>query len=194
MPNNVQQYHVSGEAAISVGTGADGALEVLGISRDGVSIQIIQKERPIKSDVGGSESAVEYQRMGEEAFIDLTLVAWKEDILRKVRNRPFKLPNNAPFAPADGVAIPRGPLLGTGGGLFAVGIGAFYEDPWYFFNCKVFGQPQSVTVGTVNSEYKLRFHAFVFVPGDITSITGMATADYPRLFSHSLLNGGVLAG
>lgn len=186
MPNDVMQYHVSGEAPISVGTGVEGALEVLGISRDGVSIQILQRERAIKSDVGGSEVAVDYQRMGMEAFLDITLVSWKETVLRKLRNRPFVYPDGVVLNPAEGQGVPNGQLLGQSGGYFPVYIGAFFEDTWLFPTCKLLGQPQSVTVGTVASEYKLRFHGIVHIPGSIVSLTGLPSNQLRHLYERSL--------
>jgi hypothetical protein len=186
MPNNVQQYHVSGEAPISVGTGSAGALEVLGVSKDGVTINEVFKERASMSDVGGSESPVDFQDMGSEAYIDLTLIAWTENILRKLRNRPYVQPNGTVFTPGDGVAVPRGQLLGTNGRAFSCAIGAQYEDPWLFTTCKILGQPFSVRAGTNQMECKIRLHAWVFIPGNLTSLAALATNALPKLYQRSL--------
>lgn len=186
MPNNVQQYRVSGEAPISVGTGSAGALEVLGVSESGVTIDIVQHEEPIYSDVGGSRSPVDFKRMGEEAVITMRLISWHELIRRKLENRPFIYPDTTSFTPGDGVAVPRGQLLATNGGAIPLAIGAQFEDPWYFTTTKVLGQPRRVTLGTNQTVWDLRFFAWVYIPGNLTSLTGLSTSALPRLYSRVL--------
>jgi hypothetical protein len=186
MANNVQQYRVSGEAPISVGTGSAGALETLGVSESGVTIEIIEREEPIYTDVGGAQAPVDFKRMGHEALISLRLISWHELIRRKLESRPFVYPNTTVFTPDEGVAVPRGQLLASNGGAFSLAVAAQFEDPWFFPTTKIMGQPRRVTLGTNQTVWDLRFYAWVFIPGNLTSLTGLASASLPRLYSRAI--------
>jgi hypothetical protein len=188
MSNSVVKDHVSGEAPISVGTATAGALEVLGLSVDGVEIQLLQVENPVMADIGGNQLPVDFQHMGEQAFVTVTLSRWNEDVLRKIRSRPFTLgiPAVAQATPADGLARPRGQLIGAGGAAFKLVISAQYEDPWHFYTTKIVGSPQPFKVGTVVTNYQLRFHAWTFIPGNLVSLNGLTAANLPKLYDRAL--------
>lgn len=186
MANNAQEYRVNGEAPISVGTGSAYALEVLGVSEAGVSIEIVEHEEPVYSDVGGSRAPVDFKRMGREAFIGARLISWNETIFRKCWNRPFIYPNASSHTPGDGVEVPRGQLIGSAGGYFPLAIAGQFEDPWYFFYTKMLGQPKRVTLGTNQLAWDVRFHAWVFIAGTATALTTLSTSALPKLFQRSI--------
>lgn len=177
--------YVSGECPISVGTGTSDALEWLGTSEDGVSIEVNTYDDAIMTDVGGSQVPVDFQRMGQDCIIRVTIVDVVDSVMRKIANRRLTLPDASVHSPAEGVAVPRGTLIGQGGQAFKLSIAAQWEDPFYFPTVKLLGA-RSFTVGTKMTKWKMVFQAWPYVAPTVQSITALATSSYPILYARAI--------
>lgn len=82
-------FNVAGPLQIWVNTGTSAAMEQLGWTAEGISIEEIQYHVPLYSDrVGGPNGAPEdYQLFGGQHRISGTLVKWDAAILAKMANR-----------------------------------------------------------------------------------------------------------
>lgn len=177
---NVVAYRVYGDVSIQIGTAANNALETLGVTGDGGTIRITHHRKPVYSDVGGPETPVEMQDMGETARINVSLIAFNEDVYRRMKARA-KIGNQK--AGVAGDITPRGRLLGTDGGLFQLFIPPMpqtnttvWEESWYFGSCDLDTEPVEDKVGTVITAVKLSFFAFPYIPGNLTRLSSI-TAD-----------------
>ncbi|MGD9644319.1 MAG: hypothetical protein AB7U73_01315 [Pirellulales bacterium] len=81
--------NVAGLAAIKVNTGGGSALELLGYSRDGVSIAYQQFTIPVPGDENGGDAGppIDEQYLGEIALIRMVLSKFDMAILKKVESR-----------------------------------------------------------------------------------------------------------
>jgi hypothetical protein len=77
--------HVNGEASIWTGTGAASALEELGVSVDGVEIDIETVKKPVIIDTYG-ENEYDFQYFGQRATVKVTLVVFDQTVLNKLLN------------------------------------------------------------------------------------------------------------
>jgi hypothetical protein len=177
---------VNGEATLSVGTGSSDALETLGSSEDGVSVQITEFTQPIYNDVGGPDTPVDFQRMGKTGTITVTLVDVNDSVMRKVRNRKFTNPAGTVITLADGVEPPRGTMVGLGGQSFKLAIAAQWEDPWYFPNAKLARTPQDFKLGTTLTKWRFTFDVWAYIPPTMTSLTALTAENLPLLYSRAI--------
>lgn len=177
---------VNGEATLSVGTGASDALEVLGTSEDGVSVQITEFFQPIFNDVGGPDTPVDFQRMGRSGTITVTLVDVVDSVLRKLRTRKFVNPAGTTINIVDGEEAPRGTMVALGGQAFKLSIGAQWEDPFYFPTAKLARNPQQFKLGTTLTKWQLTFDVWAYIAPTVTNLTSLGTGSLPLLYARAI--------
>jgi hypothetical protein len=80
-------YHCNGVSQIKVGTGASGALELLGHAVNGVHIDPQYIKRPVYTDASGGDDGIPatHRKVGEVHIISCDLVVYDEAVLSKVR-------------------------------------------------------------------------------------------------------------
>lgn len=174
---------VNGTGLIKVGTGASNALEDLGVPMDGATVEITEFENPVYNDVGGPETPVDYQYMGQLATIRVTIIDIVDSVQRKIRNRPFTNPAASAVTPTDGESLPRGLMYGLGARAFKLSIASEWEDPWYFPTVKVARQPISFKLGTVVTAWQYTFQAWPYIAPTVTGLASTASGSLPILYA-----------
>lgn len=159
-------YHVPGPVQISTGTGSAGALQLLGLTEDGVDLSIDTAMEPLMSDVAGVSKPADLQDMGDDATIRVPLVTYDSTVLEVLRKRGGS---------ASGVSGARGALMGTGGIAFRLLLNSA-DEPWNFFTA-ILRNAQEVKLGTKYSVWRLTFYAWVFVPAGNTTPAGLKLYD-----------------
>ena len=152
-------YHVNGPCLVSVGAGQDlaSSLLALGVSQEGIDLQIEEYEEPVRSDMAGPRMAADVQEMGMAATISCALVDYDDAVLTSLRNRCDRL------AGQPGVLKGVGRLAGTSGDLFRVVLSSA-DKPWRFHFCKLRGAPQRTKLSAKVTIWQVTFSAIVFVP------------------------------
>lgn len=173
---NVQAYRVYGGLSVQVGTSTNNALETLGVTQEGGTIQITRHRRPIYSDVGGPETPVDIQDMGETAMINFSLIAFNEDVLRRLA---VKARAGIEKSNSYGNITPRGRCIGTDGGTFRLFLpptltatNVVSEESWYFGTCDVINADE-VKVGTVVTSVRMQIYAFPYIAGTAVKISAV---------------------
>ncbi|VTS00606.1 hypothetical protein [Tuwongella immobilis] len=161
--------HVNGPALIAVGAqGLQGQLAQLGISEDGVTIQLNNYDDPVMTDAGGMRVPVDLQEMGQDAIIRMRLVAYDLAILQRIRKRAN--------AAAEGVGPSVGRLIASNNHGFRVAISSETDEPWRFFLCYP-RSAQQVKVGTRRSMWDVEFYSWPLV-------NNLSTSFGARLYDH----------
>lgn len=183
---NVQAYRVYGGLSVQVGTSTNNALETLGVTQEGGTINITRHRRPVYSDVGGPETPVDIQDMGETAMIRFSLIAYNEDVLRRLA---MKSKTGIEKVDAYGNITPRGRCIGTDGGTFRLFLppsltatNVVSEESWYFGTCDL-TNAEEVKIGTVVTTVRMEFYAFPYIAGDAVKISAInADAAFSSLY------------
>lgn len=185
--NNTIAYRVHGPAVITVGTATNNAIEDLGVAENGCNIQITQHLRPIYSDVGGPETPVDVQDMGQTGKISVDLTAWNEEVLQKLYLRAGGANGQAA---TFGDVTPRGRFIGTDGKLFCLTLipqlqtaNTYWEDGWHFYYCHLDAPPAAIRVGTVITAHRLLFSAIPHIRGSTIRINAVSGATYGKVFT-----------
>jgi hypothetical protein len=101
-----EQIHVNGEAHLQVGTGSGGALQLLGVSVDGVEGTIEDHTKPIMTDTFGPDVPFDEQQFLQTATVNAALVFYDDGVLGAIRGRA---------SGTDGEVGQAGQLWGAGG-------------------------------------------------------------------------------
>lgn len=145
-----EAIHVDGEARVKVGTGAAGALEILGVSVDGVDIEERDHTEPIFTDTFGPMVPFDEQSFLSSALIRVELVFYDEPVLAKVRGR---------ISGVDGRYAKAGALWGAGSKYFRLLIDCQRDSfPRNYLNARLLDS-YPVKVGTRKSVWHLTFFA-----------------------------------
>ena len=168
------KYHNFGACVPQVGTGASGALEVLGATLNGGTIREEFKFRRLHSDLSGPETPAELQGMGVEATINFRLATVDEAVLTKVK----LLSSGSTTAGTEGTPGTPGVLMGTSGSAFKLYLPSANENPWLFTTC-VLLPDMRIKEGTESDPYELTFFAWRFIAGSAVAISG--TTLYTRV-------------
>lgn len=164
-----QAIHVNGPALIYVKGGPFGSrLTQLGISEDGVDIEINSHDSPVMTDAAGPALPADVQDMGEDANVRCGLSVYDYDALVALRKRGN--------AKAEGVAGSRGRLLGQNGHAFVLVIASETDEPWRFFTTILRG-PRHVKPSTKYSVQRLNFYSWALV-GPSNSANGVKLYDH----------------
>lgn len=159
-------YHVNGPAIFKVGTGVNAALEVLGVCEEGIDINITPIYAEVKSDAAGEGGVAEMQKMNDVAEIRGRLIAYDESVFQKIKSHGL----------TDGLALPPGTLMGTGGYAFKLVIPS--DDlPWRFPKCLLRGN-QAIRLGTKYTVPQITFFAWRYLPGTATTVNNVALYDH----------------
>lgn len=150
----VVAIHVNGPALVYFRLGGRGALHQLGISEDGVDIEVTPHDQPVMTDAAGPALPADIQDMGEDATIRVALSAYDLDALAAIRRRGN--------SPAEGFSGNRGQLMGASGNFFQLLISSAHDEPWRFFCCILRG-PRHVKPATRYSVQRLNFYAWALV-------------------------------
>jgi hypothetical protein len=147
-------FQVAGEAKIQVKIGA-GSFGDLGVSMDGVTIEIITKTEDINIDTFGQQVPFEVQLFLSEARIRAKLLFWDETIVETIRSLATI---------ANGVMPQAGALLFAGGfshqcKILAPGGGA--GNGWTFPKSYLL-DAQTLKVGTRRGELDLQWRAIPY--------------------------------
>lgn len=134
---NTLVYRVFGAALVQVGTGANNALQTLGYTVDGATIEETYATEPIMTDVAGTVYAGEYQKMGIGIKISGNLISWNPTVWDAV----LKKMSNGSTAGTQGAT---GALVFTNSNTmkFALVSADTLEDP-YFIPVALFKDPQN---------------------------------------------------
>lgn len=155
--------HVSGEALIKTGTGSASALETLGVSVDGVDIDIEDHVDPIFTDTFGPKVPFEEQSFLQSARINIRLVFYDEAILLKLRPQLV--------SGTEGTMSQAGSLFGASGKYFRLLILSPLDTlPWNFLYARC-DRGKKVKIGTVKNVWDLNFFAIPYT-GTVTSSSG----------------------
>lgn len=146
--------HVSGPALVYIRFGPTGALRQLGISQDGVDVEVNNHDEPVMTDAAGPSLPADIQDTGQDAMIRFGLSAYDYDMLVKVRTRGN--------AAKEGQSGSRGLLLGASGATMGLVIASESDEPWRFFTTILRG-PQHVKPSTRYSVQRLSFYAWALV-------------------------------
>lgn len=122
-----KSIHVSGEALLRTGTASLNALEDLGVSVDGVDIEIRDYVSPVHVDTYGGPSGPPFDEIGygQTATISAQLVFYDKAVLAKIRP-PF-------VGGTDGQQGTAGTLYGAGSKYFRLLITSTVDtDPFNF--------------------------------------------------------------
>ena len=152
-----QSIHVGGESQIKTGTGSAQALEILGVSVDGVDIEIEDHVSPIYTDTnGGPEGRIPFDEMGygQTANIRAQLVFYDETILAKLR--PTFVGGS------EGLQDVAGTLFGAGSKYFRLLVLSPTDGvPWNFLKARMTGSKR-VKIGVRQSVWNLSFFALPY--------------------------------
>lgn len=155
--------HVNGVCVVQTGTGADEALETLGVTVDGADVEIIDQTYPVHVDTYGGTAGVPFdeQTMLQMARIRVDLVHYDETVLAKLR--PC-LPNGV-----DGTMPAAGALFGVGGSYRRLLLTSPIAGlPWNFLKARVDGSRQ-VRLGTKHNIWRMSFLALPYSGSTVTS-------------------------
>lgn len=83
----MSQGFVPGPCQVFVGTGTSKAWEFLGLSEDGVQLQLLSSFEDIYNDAGGPMVPIDVQWMGEQAYMSMTMNKYNESVLQKCAAR-----------------------------------------------------------------------------------------------------------
>lgn len=161
-----ESIHVSGVSRCRTGTGSAGALEDLGVSLDGMEIDLVEFTSPVYTDErGGPEGPpVDEQNFGQIAVITGQLVKMDRAVLAKLRGR---------ISTTDGT-------LGVAGILWGVGVKYFRllitsaDEPWNFPTARLLGSTVH-RIGTKRTVVNVRFQAIAFNSGGTLLYDRVAT-------------------
>lgn len=145
---------VNGEAQVKVGTGGSGALEVLGVSVDGVTIKPRLFNDPVYTDTFGPKVAFDYQYFLEDAIITCDLVFYDQAVLEKLLAR--KTGGTA------GVLASAGRLMGASGDFVRLLITSPIAGLPYNFLKAFFLDDQEVKLGTKRNIWRVTFQALPY--------------------------------
>lgn len=174
MSNAAQKYHAYGAGLIQVGVGVSNALVTLGYSEKGIILEGHNPTNPVYSDLGGPMVPVDYQYMGEFWTVDIEAVAFVENVRRALRGRQFL--SDGTTRAGEGVAGPRGQLVGTGGLSFSLAIvpAAIYAEDVHYFATAMLDERSRANLGTEYMKASLRFICWPFIAGSATTASGTA--------------------
>jgi hypothetical protein len=170
VPVAINSYAVSGTAFVLVGTGVDGALEILGYTEQGVTLDITEFKTEIKTDLYGSETPQDFQAMGLIAKVSAPLIAIDTDVLASISTRG----DNA-FV---GEMATPGLVLGINGFAFPLAITTVFDPggPFYFFSALL--TAQQVRRATKANPFLCEFVCWPYAP--FTAVTGLDVPLYVR--------------
>lgn len=166
MANEVFQVH--GECHVRVGTGAAGALEDLGISVDGVRVQIEDHVDPIMTDGTGPRVPRDEQSFLQTANITIQLVYFVPATLTKLRALHPDL--------VEGVMPKSGVLYGQDNKYFRLLLNNELE-PYNFLKARTTGIKET-TLSVVKSVWNLSFFS---IPYKATVGSTAGTVLYNRI-------------
>lgn len=159
-----QAYHVAGECLVKTGTGSSSALEVVGLTVEGVDITINEYKHPIHSDAGGGTAGgpVEFQNMGADAVVRCRFVSWDQSVLDKV----VKKHSGDATSPAPGMMGSAGRLVGANDSyrLVVQPPSGSAENP-FDFPVATTRSAQKVRMGSQYSEYEIEFYCWRYLSG-----------------------------
>lgn len=84
-----RQFFVSGPTSISVGTGVAGALEFLGFSEGGISVEFNAEFDDVLCDIGGGKLPTDVIFQGMDAFIRAEVSNYDETVMTSLLARVF---------------------------------------------------------------------------------------------------------
>lgn len=149
-----QAIHVNGPALVYFRLAGKGSMSQLGISENGVDIEITPHDKPVMTDAAGPALPADIQDMGEDATIRMALSAYDLDALAAIRRRGN--------AKAEGVSGNRGRLMFANGHFVQLLISSETDEPWRFFTCILRG-PRHVKPSTEYTVQRLNFYAWAAV-------------------------------
>lgn len=161
--------HVNGPCTLSYGAGGTaGGLTEIGVTEDGIDVEIVPFVDPIMADSGGPHVPVEHQDFGKIAYIRGRLTIYDSAVLEALQAM------NA----ADGLEEPvPGKLIGANSKYFRLVLSSpIAANPYRFFYCTWNG-PLAFKLGT---RYTQPMVQFIAVPGILTG--SMATKE---LYDHT---------
>lgn len=80
-------FYVPGPAQIAVGTGASGALEFLGHTRDGAHVREDLFTEPVICDIAGSRQPADMLALGKLVTVSLVIVRYDPAVMTKLNSR-----------------------------------------------------------------------------------------------------------
>lgn len=157
-----QAVHVNGEAQIKI-TAPGGSLEVLGVSEDGVDIEIEDMVEPVYTDTFGPKVPFDEQGFLQVAHIRARLIFYDEAVLLKLRSLPA--------GGTDGTMSQAGALLGANSKYHRVLVlSPNAVLPWNFPTARIDGS-RKVKVGTKRNAWDISWFAVPY-----TGTSGVTTA------------------
>jgi len=168
MAQAAQLFHVNGPAVLSVGLGTNPAsspLLQLGVSEDGVDIQMNEKLDVVPSDAAGGPA--ELQRFPSDANISFSLVAYDLAVLQTIRRINGQ---------AEGVQGSPGRLVGSNGDSFRLVI-ASTDEIWRFLFCVPRGN-QGFKLSSKYTAHRMSLYAWSFVPATANTAQGISLYDH----------------
>ena len=120
----IDGFTVNGPALFYTGTGAVGALELLGYTENGVDVRITEHSEPVMTDIFGTQIPHDFQDMGMSAEVRVPLIAMDRTVFLKVIGKGDRT--------TVGLLNTPGMLKGQGGHAFRIGIAAPADSPWSF--------------------------------------------------------------
>lgn len=83
----IDGFRISGPCLVSVGTGANAALETLGYSDGGVDFEHVKHLEPVITDIFGPRTFHTMQDMGEIGRITIPLIAVDSAVIAKIESK-----------------------------------------------------------------------------------------------------------
>lgn len=84
----MSRQYVPGQAQIFTGTGGGGALEFLGTTESGATIQYMRGLEPVMADLAGTQFPFDVQWMGQIAFVRFSIRIFNWDVLDRCQASP----------------------------------------------------------------------------------------------------------
>lgn len=170
-------YHVHGPACVMVGTGSSDALEYLGMTEDGVEVDIQVMTKDKRSDASGEAPATRIAR-GSVASLRFRLASWQESVWAKVLRRSVA-GATAGAAGAIGSIMDQAPGSANGKPWsFGIALPGTFDDPWFFPAC-LLDNGQNVKLSSEDTRNALQFKAIKPVNGDALTAALLGTFSSP---------------
>lgn len=157
-----QQIHVNGEAQVQVAFGTN-PLQKLGVSIDGIDMDITDHTEPIYTDTFGPAVPFDEQHFLEDGTITCQLIFYDDAVLGQIRGR----------INSDGVMGQAGSLWGAGGFYFRLNVASPADGLPYNFPKVRPKDAMRQKVGTKRTVWNVTFYAIPYTgnPGPTTGST-----------------------
>lgn len=166
---SINGYTVNGVAFVYVGTGVEGAMQLLGYTEAGVDQNIKENKREIMTDLFGDMTPQDFQDMGMIARIVCPFIAIDRTVMATIQGRGNQ--------EVTGELNLPGLVLGVGGWSFPLAIASEADMPWYFQSAITLNE--ETRLATKANPMKLEFFCWPYT--SYLATTGQGTILWERV-------------